>query len=148
MTSFKDVMTGLKTTLESNAALQAYAQAKWSKNIQIMIVFKPDTEVGLDELPLIMMTRPEVKKSSLIGGSREGEHIVRLYFLFREEDRLQAQEILIEMDEKIDDALTAPYPWDIGGALDIKPGDSLNNEGNFHPAYALVMDVSITHSRN
>ena len=146
--SFKGVMTSLKALLENDPQLSAFCIEKWGKPLTVEIMYKEKAELSLQHLPKILITRPDVKKDFLIGGQKQGIHTIRLYAGFRQSDKGKGAEELIEFEEKIDDALTTPNPWDVGNALDIRPTESVNDEGKWHPEYFLVMEVAITHDRN
>ena len=145
MPTFNDVLDNLVTTLEGDSALSAFVTAKWGKSLTVLRVYKNRQEIQISELPVALVTRPEVRKNFLIG-ARDGEHRVRIYLGFRQEDRLEAQAELIEAEELIDDALLVDQTGG-GKAIDTKPAESINDEGSYHPVYFMVMDVLIKHRR-
>jgi len=145
MPTFNDAIANLVTTIEGDSALSAFCLSKWGKALTVLRVYKNRTEIQLSELPIALITRPEVNKKFLIG-AREGEHRVRIYFGFQQDDRLKAQEELIEAEELIDDALLVDHTRG-GKAIDTTPEASANDEGSFHPVYFMVMDVLIKHRR-
>lgn len=145
MPTFNDVIANLVTTLEGDSALSTFCTNKWGASLTVPRLYKNRTEIQVSELPVALITRPEVKKNFLIG-ARDAEHRVRIYLGFRQEDKLKAQEELIEVEELIDDALLADHTRG-GKAIDTMPEASANDEGSFHPVYFLVMDVLIKHRR-
>ena len=140
--SFKDVIATLKTILETDSALQAYAQSKWSKNIQVWAMFKHRTEIDLSDLPVILITRPIVEVEQENNVAFERKNTVKLYIGFQEEDRNKAQEEIIEIEELIEKALVQ-NPTLTGLVDHIAPGSSINDEGYFHPGYFIVKEFSI-----
>lgn len=145
MGSFTAVIDNLATTLTNSAALQAFCQAKWGKSVTVGKAFRQRTEIGLSDLPIILITRPAVTKLFRIG-ARDGIHTVRLYAGIHQPDKLKALAEFIELEEKIDDALLAPDS-NILGAISLSPIASQNDEGEFHPVYFTVMEVEISHRR-
>jgi len=143
MGSFNDALDAIKTTLEGDTALQSFCTSNFSAPLIVKRVFKRRTEISA--FPVILITRPEVKKMSLIG-ARDGIHTVRLYCGFHQPDKEKAQDNIIEFEELIDDALLAPEPAALY-AMNIKPTASVNDEGMYHPHYFIVMDVEVHHRR-
>lgn len=145
MSSFDDAMLKIKSVLETDAALSSFCASTWGKEITVKRVFRRRTEIGLEQLPVILMTHPEVVKSYRVG-ARDGVHTIRLYCGFREEDREKAQAHFIRLEELIDDALLAPEP-DTLGVFYVDPSDSVNDEGALHPVYFMLMDMKVQHRR-
>jgi hypothetical protein len=135
--SFNDTLNKLKTALQSNSALSAFCTAKWSKALTVERMYKHRVEISLDELPIILITRPH-KKS----GSTEEDHTVRLYFGFQQEDRTLAQSEAIEFEELIENAVIADRELD-KTALLVEPKDTITDEGYLHPTYFGVKDLEI-----
>lgn len=145
MTSFIKVVDNLVDTLKDNNALSAFVLDKWGKPLTVNKVFKHKIEISTEALPIIFITRPSVKKGFTFP-TREGDHIVNLYCGFYQNDALKALDEMIEFEEKIDDALLVDETRG-GNALDTVPGESNNDEGQFHPTYFMVMHVLIKHRR-
>lgn len=145
MSSFTTVINNIVTTLQNDAALTLFCKTKWSRTLSIKKSYKKREEISIQDLPKILITRPNLEKSFLIG-ARDGTHTVRLYVGFFQNDKRRALEELIELEEKIDDALTTPEPAALG-AISINPKASVNDEGEWHPAYFMVMDIEILHRR-
>ena len=91
-TSFTDVLDHLKSVLESDANLQSFCQASWGKNLAAQIVFKHRREIGMDQLPLILITRPQVRDRRGVRAQQEARHTVRLYCGFWQKDPARAEE--------------------------------------------------------
>lgn len=145
MPTFNDAIANLVTTLEGDSALSSFCNTKWGASLTVLRLYKNRTEIQISDLPIALVTRPEVDKNFLIG-ARDGKHRVRIYFGFLQEDRLKAQEELIEVEELIDDALLVDHTRG-GKAIDTTPEASANDEGSYHPVYFMVMDVLIKHRR-
>lgn len=145
MPGFTDAITALKTQLQTDAALAAFCAAAWGKGLTVQVAYKRRVEIHESDLPLILITRPDMKKKYLTG-VRDGIHRARLYCGFLKADREQAQLDLIGFEEAIDDAILADYT--LGGTV-IKaiPTESANDEGEHRPVYFMVMDVEIHHRR-
>jgi hypothetical protein len=143
MGSFNDVLDSIKTTLEGDTALQTFCASNFSAALTVKRVFKRRT--GISAFPVILITRPEVKKMFLVG-ARDGTHTMRLYCGFQQPDREKAQDNIVEFEELIDDALLNPEPAALS-AMNIKPTVSVNDEGMYHPYYFIVMDVEVHHRR-
>lgn len=145
MSSFVLPYNNIVTTLQNNSALSTFCNDKWGKALTVKKVYKKRIEINLDELPIILVTRPSVEKEFLIG-ARDADHIVRLYCGFNQADREKAQEEIVEFEEKIDDALMVDHTRD-GTATNTNPKSSVNDEGENHPSYFILMDVAIKHRR-
>jgi hypothetical protein len=151
MPSFNDALDRLKKVLSEDAAIAAWFHGRGDRKLTVKRLFKHRQQVNASELPLIMITRPDLDKKFRISGGRENTNTVRLYVLFQQNDREQAQQDVVRIEELIDDCLTANYRLkDAGGnplADSIHPTGSANDEGMFHPVYAIVMDLAIVHRR-
>jgi hypothetical protein len=147
--SFNDTLDDLKTKLEENAGILSFCNTQFGKNITVKRVFKHRTEVSLDELPIIMITRPDITPGGWRPSERDYVHIARLYCGFHMDDREKAQEILVEFEELIETAiLQYKNPNSLPeGIDDIDPHGAINDEGYFHPVYFFVKDVEIIETR-
>ena len=148
--TFNDVMEDIKSTIEDDAALAAFCTAKWGKTITVKRVFRRRTEVALDQLPIVLLTRPATKGLRWTIGEREYEQSVMLYFGFHQPDTDKAQAEQVELEEKIEDALIVQYkdPNHLpAGAEDITPGESVNDEGANHPTYWTVKGIGVDYKR-
>jgi len=146
MSSFTTVIDNIVTTLQNDAPLDAFCKSKWGKPISVKKIFKKRAELSIQNLPKILITRPLTEKSFLINTSRESKNTVRLYCIFYQTDKRKALNELIEFEEKIDDAILMQSSETLG-AISINPKGSENDEGEWHPVYAIVMDVEIQHRR-
>ena len=145
MASFTTVIANIVTTLQTDANLASFCSSKWGKALTVKKVFRKRAEINLSELPIILITRPYLDKEFLVG-VKNADNIVRLYCGFHQTDREKALDETIEFEEKIDDALMVDHTRN-GTAIDTNPQPSVNDEGENHPAYFMVMDVKIKHRR-
>ena len=148
-TSFIDGINFIQTTLLNDAALKAFSLDSWNKAPMILPVFKKRVEIDVRDLPIILVTRPQVLKTLLVG-ARDGVNTVRLYCGFLQNAREQALAQIIQFEEKIDDALLTQEATNAANAAGIKyinPKSSVNDEGMYHPVYFIAMDVEISHRR-
>lgn len=140
--SFVDNINALKVRLENNQALNDFALTKWEKVFKILKVFHNRTEIGLNDLPLIMITRPTVNRTPSNLSARK-EHTVALYAGFRQEDRLLALEQLIELDSLLEDAVIVRTNLQGDIPMPVEVTDSTNDEGLYHPVYFMVMNLKV-----
>jgi hypothetical protein len=141
--SFTAVIDNLVATLQNDTALTAYCNSEWGKGLTVKPVYKHRTEINLTDLPIVLITRPTLKKIFLVGGPRNEVHTMRLYCGFHQPDRAKALAEFIEYEEKIDGALIADRNRG-GHAIETDPLTSINDEGEFHPVYFMVMEANIT----
>ena len=140
---FTAVLKAIQVVLAEDSNLQTFSDEHWQKSITPEIKFKHRREVPFSDLPIIMITRPEIRDRQPVAEGRKAAHTVRLYAGFPQKDPAQAALEAIEFEERIDDALTRDRK--MGGlVLDLAVKDSVNDEGKFHPAYFCVMDVDVT----
>ncbi len=146
-TTFLDVLDKIKTLLENDSALAAFCLEKWEQGLTVDIGFRHRREIAFTELPLVLVTRPQVAKRSRHRHGREATHTARLYAGFQNPDFSAGTRELIEFEEKIEDALTNGNPFrDL--CLEAAVGDSVNDEGAQPPAFFLVMQVDFLYRRN
>lgn len=146
MASFNDAIAALITSLKTNSALLAFIQTiAPQKTLTVLQVFKPRIEVSGSDLPIILITRPQIdptyQENSVYGG-----HKLRLYFGFQEDDREQGAKNHILFEEKLRDALLAD-PSTGGTTENVTPGVAVNDEGRNHPNYFGMMEVDVMHKR-
>jgi hypothetical protein len=140
--SFIDNINAFKVRLENNQALNDFALTKFGKVCAVWKVFHNRTEIGHGDLPLIMITRPNLIRTPSNLSSRK-EHTVALYAGFLQYDRLLVLEQFIELDSLLEDAVMAKtnIQGDIPMAVEVT--DSTNDEGLYHPVYFMVMQVKV-----
>ncbi len=145
MASFNDAIDALKTLLETDAALTAFVQEKWGKPLTVRAVYKDKDAIHDEELPIIMIVRPQLTPT-YVENVVYGGHLVRLFYGFLQNDKLKGQPQSIEFEEKITDALLAdPY---LGGVTqNVTPGVTSADEGRNHPRYFGVKNVDVMHKR-
>jgi len=145
MPTFKSVLENIQTTLREDSALIAFCTSKWNKSLKVESVYAERTEIQLSDLPIVLITRPSVEKVFKTR-VRDSVHTVRLYCGFQQKDKLEAMSDLIELEELIDDALLKDHTRG-GNAMDTNPGESINDEGKYHPVYFLAMNITVNHRR-
>ncbi|WP_020675562.1 hypothetical protein [Geopsychrobacter electrodiphilus] len=138
----------LKSTLESDSALDAFCQARFGKSITVKTSYRNREEISMGECPVVLMTRPRVTRENGLNRRARGNHTVRLYFGFYQADtagdpRDTANQTAIEFEEAIEDAVSADTTRG-GNASSTVPKDSVNDEGILHPVYFGVMEIEIT----
>ena len=147
--SFNITLDNLKTTLEGDAAILSYCSTQFGKTHTVKRVFKKRTEISVDELPIMLITRPDVTPEKWRPTEREYTHNALVYCGFYCEDREAAQKILVEFEELMETAiLTYKNPSMLPeGITDIDPKAALNDEGYYHPAYFFVKTIEIQETR-
>lgn len=141
MSSFTNIITNIGTTLQNDSALSSFCSAKWGKTLKVLPLYKNRVEINLEELPIVLITRPQNKKEFIVGG-RAYEHTIRLYCGFNQSDRSKSLEEIIGFEEAIEAALLVDRNRG-GYAIDTDPQSTVNDEGAFHPSYFSVTDVII-----
>lgn len=145
-TTFNDVLDRVKTLIENDSVLAAFCTEKWGRAPSASVRFRSRREIGFAELPLILITRPQVTNRERVRHGRSGRHTVRLYAGFMQKDPELGAAELVEFEEKIEDALTRDNPFsDL--ALEAAVGDSINDEGAQPPAYFTVMHLEVLFQR-
>lgn len=145
MSSFTAIISNIVTTLQNDADIASFCTTKWGKALTVMKVYKRRIEISAEDLPIVLITRPQADKKSLIG-ARDVDNTVRLYAGFQQDDREKALDEIIEFEEKIDDALLVDHTRG-GNAINTDSKASVNDEGEFHPVYFIAMDVLVKHRR-
>lgn len=142
---FTSVMDQIISTITSDVELNAYAttnlgRAFTSANVKKVFKARPDILVG--ELPLIMITRPGTSGDADSDRAGTYTHTVRVYCGFLANDRYKAQDILINLEELIENAMMLDST--LGGLVDfVSPSGSENDEGYNHPQYWIVKEFKI-----
>lgn len=140
--AFLEKFRAIKVRLENNQALQQFCQEKFGKQLKVLTVFKQRTEIQMHDLPIVMITRPRVRREPQ-GNLSKKEHSVFLYAGFMSNDREQAPELSIEFEEKLEEAVRRKTSHPDDRSFYIAPADSSNDEGRFHPVYFLVIEFLI-----
>jgi len=145
MGSFTDVIDNITTTLEDDTALQAFCADKWSRSLSAKAAWRKRVEIGLDELPVVLVTRPRTRNKNR-HEIRDADHTVMLYCGFNQPDRDLILKEQIRFIELIENALLADVTRG-GTAINTLIEDSVNDEGKFAPACFSVVAVEIYHRR-
>ena len=133
-------LKGIQKRLELNQALQNYCTEKFGRELKVKRVFKNRIEINLNELPLIMITRPRVNRATQ-NGVISKSHSVFLYIGFSQEDLLKAQDNIVELDELVEVAVNERQTGDVPLAITVE--DSVNDEGMYHPVYFNVTHLTV-----
>lgn len=145
-TTFLDVLDRTKSLLESDADLSAFCQAKWGQALTAEIGYRARREIAFSELPLALITRPQISDRQRVRAGREGRHTIRIYAGFKNTDKTAGTRELVEFEEKIEDALTRHTPFsDL--CLEAEVAESVNDEGAISPAFFLAMNLSVLFRR-
>lgn len=139
--SFVNTLDNLVSSLSGDADLQAYATATWGKNVTVKKGFRQRHEIGLDELPLIRITRPQ-DDPDLTSGNIIIMHKVRLYGGLYQPDPDLAVDQIITFAELIRAAVRKDRRRG-GTAQTTIPGSTANDEEGVDDSYFLVMDLDI-----
>ena len=142
MNSFKDELKAIKARLENNSALSQFCVDNLGKGLTVTTAFYRRQEIDITKLPIAMITRPDVSRE--IKGNRiSEEHKVRIYAGFQLKTQDISGELLIQFEELILKALMTKtdHQDDIG--LAIKPSNSANDEGMYHPSYFFVLEAMV-----
>lgn len=140
--SFSAVLQQVKTTLESDATLKAFAASKWKKSLNVKITWRNREAIAPSDLPLIMLTRPRVGRSRDQYRKITSASVIRIYAGFYQptEDRRQFE--LIEFEEQILDALERSTELrDL--VNNMSPADGANDEGALGDHCFTVQEIEI-----
>ncbi len=141
--SFAAVLLQVKAALDNNVALAAFASTKWGAALTVKIVWRNREEVASSDLPLIMITRPTVRRSRNTYRRIDAASSVRLYAGFYQMDEELRQLELIEFEEAILDALQADSTL-AGMVNSMSPADGANDEGALGEVCFTVQEIEIT----
>lgn len=145
MNSLTTDLEKIVTLLSNDSALESFCRSKWKKPLTVEKSFKARTEVHISKLPIIIITRPTVKKSFLTG-ARDGAHISRFLCGFPQAHPAKILDEFIQFEEIIDDTLLSVHPETLG-FKEINPLSSVNDEGIYKPSCFMVMEVELQHRR-
>ncbi len=144
--SFAPIIAKIKSVLETDPYLKAFCKETWTKELNVRLAFKKRQEIPMKDLPVVLVTSPNVGKREEKASGREAWRRVRLYAGFYQKDmgRGVLEQILFE--ELIDAALAKDTS--LGEtALDMRFLDSANDEGIYQPAWFTVIDIEVLYSR-
>ncbi len=144
--TFTDVLDRTRTLLEADAALGSFCPHHWGKSLTAEIRYRARREIAFSELPIVLITRPQVSNRKGVRHGREGLHTIHLYAGFMNNDAAAGALELVRFEELIEDALTVGNPFaDL--ALDAAVGDSINDEGAAPPAFFTAMQLHVLYQR-
>jgi hypothetical protein len=142
--SFTEVTDKIKQTLEDDQDLANWVSSIFSgKFLNVIKAFKNRQEINVADLPVAMIVRPSRSyHSQIIGASPYFESTVLLYVGFYCEDRNQAQDILVVLDEEIEAALLKNRS--LSGKVQQTMLEAVETDaGQFHPHYFFVQQWKI-----
>jgi hypothetical protein len=139
-------INALKFRLQNNGPLNAYFTEKFNKALSVKKVFKNRVEIGSSDLPLLMITRPQVARN--FGGSKSTnkEHSILLYLGFYYDNTADLElplDYFVEIDDLLEDAVQTKLPLAGDKSFAVTVEDSANDEGMLHPVYFMSMHLII-----
>jgi hypothetical protein len=141
--SFIDDLNAFVVRLENHAGLRDFIRSAFpGKNLTVMKTVRDRVEIQISDCPLVMMTRPTIQRVRQ-GNAVNLENAVFLYGGIHEPDRTKALDELIQMEELMEDAMLTKtdLPGDRG--IVVVPGDSVMDEGLYHPIYFVVKHFTV-----
>lgn len=125
--------------IEASADLAAFVEGNFGRPLTVKPGFRRRDEIGLDELPIIRVTRPRRRTDKT--GLRVGvNHYItyRLYAGIYHESPEEATALMLELEDILAD-LFINNEATLGL---LEEATSANDEGTLPPAHFLVMDVT------
>ncbi len=142
LSSFTDVTELIKKALEGSSALETFCAVNLGGDLTVKKEYKKSTDVGLTELPIIMITAPQHDREIFTGGLIGRTSTVLLYCGFHQKDRSLGQDQFVLFEEEVIKALFADQGMKVE-ELNIIPGGSANDEGYFHPIYFFAIELTM-----
>lgn len=134
------LLTNLVTTLQTDTILAAFIDGTFARALTIKKGYRRRDEIGLDELPIIRVTRPRrVTQKNAIRMGQEHYTTVRLYAGFFSEDVEAAADLAAEFEELLLEIFLDHEA--ILGTVD--EFTAVNDEGMLPPGHFLVIDVTL-----
>lgn len=134
------LLANLVAVLETDAPLVAFIDGSFDRPLTVKPGYRRRDEIGLDELPIIRVTRPRrVTQKNSIRSGQEHFTTCRLYAGFFCEDVERATILAIEMEDIILAALLTAET----GLGTIEEFTAVNDEGALPPGHFLVIDVTL-----
>lgn len=141
--TFIDDINALKIRLENYAGLLDFIRSTFpGKNLTVMKTVRDRVEIQPGDCPLIMMTRPTIQRIRQ-GNAFNLENSVFLYAGIFEPDRTKALDELIQMEELCEEAMLSKTEIQGDKGMVVVPGDSVMDEGMFHPVYFVVKHFTV-----
>ena len=140
-------INALKARLQNAPELNAFFVNNFGKALKVVKAYKNRTEIAFDDLPILMITRPQIDRS--YGGSKgvNKEHHIFLYvgFHYDKVDDLElALDYFVELDDLLEDAVsTRLLSVAEDKAFVVSIEESANDEGMLHPIYFMKMHLKI-----
>lgn len=145
--SFADVVDLIVAALKANAELSAFCTANFRKALTVRKGIKRREEVREDELPIVMVTVAGQQTSYGAGRLLFREYAVRFFCGFKQDDRAKAPDQVLKFEELIEQSVLTDTALN-GDASSSTPGDSVYDEGFFHPVYFQVKEFKVLVERD
>ncbi len=137
---FTPTLKKIESVLKADATLQDYASQRWGKRITVKVTWRNRTEISASDLPLIMITRPTVRRSRNSYGKITSNPRARFYAGFYQPEEALRQFELIELEELILAALEASS--ELAALVDnMTPADGANDEGALGECCFTVQEI-------
>lgn len=141
--SFTEVLDQIIKTLKDDAALTAFCKDTLGSSLTVNKALRQRVEVSLADLPISMITVPsQTSEYVAVGGRLERSYTIQLYCGFHEVDRVKAIDNIIRFEEYIEQAILNNQVLE-NMVDNITIGDSVNDEGVYHPVYFLIKNFTI-----
>jgi len=137
--SFSALSQKVVETIQGSAGVSS-AISIFGKVLTVKAGFKTRQEINVSDLPIALIVRPERKLELL--AARQYAHSFVVFVGIYCEDREAAPGQLDDLENAIEDALTANYSLD-GTAVDVNFVASTNDMGMYHPVYFTSMQFNI-----
>lgn len=145
--SFTDVVDLIVSALKNNADLASFCTTNFKEALIVRKGIKRREEIGVHELPIVMVTVSGQQTSYGAGRLLYREYTVRFFCGFRQEDRTKAPDQVLKFEELIEQAVLTDAALN-GDASSSTPGDSAYDEGFFHPVYFQVKEFKVMVERD
>jgi len=139
---FLDKFNAVKVRIKNNQSLQQFCKDNFGRELTVTTTFKDRKEIQLDELPVVLLTRPYIRREQA-GNITKKEQSISIYAGFRMEQQEKAIGLSIEFEELVEAAISVRTANAGDIPMAIMPADSATDEGKFHPVYFFGMDVVV-----
>lgn len=140
--AFINKFNAVQVRIENNKPLQDFCKENFGKALKVITAFKHRKEIPLSDLPIILITRPYIRRE-IAGNVSKKEQNISIYAGFKMEDQARAIGLSIELEEMIEAAISVRSTHADDVPMVIMPADSATDEGKFHPVYFFGMDIVI-----
>lgn len=137
----KELLLQIADNLRVNQDLMLFCTAIGGREPTVKVSWRNRAEIGMEELPLIMLTSPVTKRSREFG-SMDQERTVRVIAGFYQPDPELGALQLMEFEELLAAALEDQSFAGFGNIKD--PLTSINDEGSYQPTYFFAGEFTVT----